>query len=896
MTHKFEHLPLPLRMRAPAKLPGGGKRAPQTIANSGVDRAAHAANLMQASSALVRRWKLEDARRAATSLPTMPAGKPFLLAIDPSLDLDRLRHFFGLEVVAEQEDGFVLVSTEDIDLHKLTEIVAQFAVQVHGSATVASVHKLHDDDGQSDRLQRLLSETLFQKWSSIQDAEQLLVEFGIECVGTAEIPDAPKPLERGKSSDAKWARRQAEWARKHAAWSAARNAAYIAWDEEANRRREEFLGLLRHYQAEVFAVIDDNRNPAALPDSLTFRARITGLGFRDLVLNYPYLFEVVEPDSVSLPGGNAVASKAVFNLPTPLAPAANAPAVCVIDSGIQEGHPWLGPAIDTASSRCFLPGESPTDVTDRVCPSGHGTRVAGAILYGAAVPDQGSPKLPCWIQNARVLDANNDLPNSLPPPELMHAIVQHFHGGARGTRIFNQSINAWAPCRRRHMSAWAATIDHLCWQNDIIFLQSVGNLRCSSPLPGPGIREHLAQGRSYPQYLWEESSRVANPGQSLQALTVGSLAYGAFAGSGWRSVASRDGEPSAFSRTGLGPWEVLKPELVEYGGDALVDSNQPPTVKIDELNGVNPPLVRSTMHSVSPAHMRDEGGTSFSTPKVARIAASVQDALPKEPSLLHRALVVQSARWPAWAEDLLMEARSLSPTKAAQKARRDELIAQAGLLVRSFGYGCPDEERATRNTDHRVTLVTTGSKRIRASECDIYQVPVPPELRRPANDFEVRIDVTMSYVAQPRRTRRNLRRYLSIWLDWVSSKLGEPLSVFEGRVAKDIDAADAGLGTGEVLPWMIHESVDSGLIRSIRRNCGTVQKDWAVVKAHALPEMFCIAVRGHRGWSRDPDTEARYALAVTLDVVGQEVPIYESVRVAVESIEVEAGVELEVDE
>ena len=59
-----------------------------------------------------------------------------------------------------------------------------------------------------------------------------------------------------------------------------------------------------------------------------------------------------------------------------------------------------------------------------------------------------------------------------------------------------------------------------------------------------------------------------------------------------------------------------------------------------------PELVRSTMHG-GPAVDRDEVGTSYAAPKVTKIAARLQSVLPDESSLLYRALIVQSARWPA---------------------------------------------------------------------------------------------------------------------------------------------------------------------------------------------------------------------------------------------------------
>jgi hypothetical protein len=78
------------------------------------------------------------------------------------------------------------------------------------------------------------------------------------------------------------------------------------------------------------------------------------------------------------------------------------------------------------------------------------------------------------------------------------------------------------------------------------------------------------------------------------------------------------------------------------------------------------------------------------------------------------------------------------------------------------------------------------------------------------------------------------------------------------------------------------------------------------VKSNTLPKDFCIAVVGHQGWSRDPDSTASYSLVVTFEILGQEIAIYEALRTAVielqgleaeiEDIEGEAEEEIEVDE
>jgi hypothetical protein len=264
--------------------------------------------------------------------------------------------------------------------------------------------------------------------------------------------------------------------------------------------------------------------------------------------------------------------------------------------------------------------------------------------------------------------------------------------------------------------------------------------------------------------------------------------------------------------------------------------------------------------------------------------------LPDKPALLYRALIVQSARWPAWAERLFTEIRRLDPRE--DRERRQQLIDQASRLIRCIGYGIPNQEAATVNTDHRTTFITNGEIPIHAGECHIYQIPIPAELRGQADEFDIRIETTLSYVAQPRRTRRNLRRYLSTWVDWKSSKLGEGMNDFKVRALKE-EENDTEPLPGSVLPWTLHEKSDAGWIRDTRRNSGTVQKDWAIVKSNTLPDHFCIAVVGHQGWSHDPDSAARYALAVTFEILGQEISIYEPLRTAV--IELQAQVEAEVE-
>lgn len=879
--HNFEYLQLVRSYRGPAKLRGGGDPSPQTIANRNAQRQAHSNALRASSQAWSTTWQGLRENRNLAGLPDIPAGMPILLQVDPDLDIDVLRDKFAFEIVAEQQEGYVIVASEDIEVASFLAMVDAFSVQVHGSATIASVHKLFENP--EDRLRRLLSDHLFAQWTAIADDQICTIDIGIACTGTTEIP---KPIKRRKKET------DADWAARQHVWSQARIAAYDAWDDIKSEREQEITTFVNAYQGRILNIIDGADFAAGiLPDSFSIRLKISGKGLKDFVLNYAYVFEIVEPEDIDLGEAAPTLAPAGEAQVQPIAPVDDAPSVCVIDSGIQQGHVFLQPAIDQATAYCFVPGKATTDIADHVQPGGHGTRVAGAILYGETVPKAGNPQLPYWIENARVLDEHNKMPEEMFPPQAIRFAVQRFHQGPRQTRIFNHSINANSYCRAGHMSAWAAEIDALSLEFDVLIVQSAGNLLVSGPIPYPGVKDHLDAKRPYPTYFLEPSCRIANPGQSLQALTVGSVGYGAFTDGNWHTFATQPGHPSAFSRSGPGIWEVIKPEIVEYGGDDLHTNNQPVNVQSGgTIPDACPELVRATMFPPGPAVDRDETGTSFSTPKVSRIAARLQSVLPGEPALLYRALIVQSAHWPVWAEAILNQLRTNDGLSTAQ---RRSLLKKATGAMRSIGYGMPDEARATQNTEFRTTFITAGKTGLRAGHCHFYQVPIPGALRQPGDEYDIRIDVTLSYVAQPRRTRRHLRRYLSTWLDWKTSKLGEGLNDFRKRVIKDVQTDGEPL-PGTVFPWTLHEMPHAGIVRDYKRNSGTVQKDWAIVNSNRLPENFCIAVMGHQGWSKDPDSEAYYTLAVTIEIVGQEINIYDPLRTAV--LELQAEVEAQVGE
>jgi hypothetical protein len=122
----------------------------------------------------------------------------------------------------------------------------------------------------------------------------------------------------------------------------------------------------------------------------------------------------------------------------------------------------------------------------------------------------------------------------------------------------------------------------------------------------------------------------------------------------------------------------------------------------------------------------------------------------------------------------------------------------------------------------------------------------------------------------------------------MSNRKGEQIDSFVSRTTKDDDTV---VREGTSFPWAINTRSSDGQITDVRRSVGTVQKEWAYVRSNALPENFCIAVRGHKGWSKDPDNTANYTLAVSFEIVGKEIAIYDPLRIAVEELQTELGID-----
>jgi hypothetical protein len=830
-NNEFAHLPLPLLFQGKPKLHGRGVVSVQTKQNV-ADRIGHGGYIKRRAAELSRFWRERRAEHIDNSLPVIETGIPILLEIDPSSDIDFLRGL-GFEIVCEIEEGFIIVATEDVDLSLLNEKADEFIANVKKKCnSPAKVYALCED---SDRLQKILSPELYSKWDRIIPDEVYLVDIGVSCCGDIALPKRPK-REVGETDDHYTAREQ-RWIEKF-------HDAYMAWDEIKMQREKNLEDFVCAYDGEVVQFADGSLNMMDLPDSFSARLRIPGQCLIDLVLNFAYIFEVFESETINM-GSSVVNNNAITENVHIEAPDNSSPIVCIIDSGIQEEHKYLSAAIMDSESISLLKEDGNTN--DQVLGGGHGTRVAGAVLYPRTIPVEGIYKLPCWIRNMRVLNEYNCMPEEIYPPKVIATAVQKYNkDNPKPSKIFNHSIGSYKPCEMKHMSPWAAEIDKQSYENDVLFIQASGNITHDI------IAAYWQAGYPYPTYLDRELSRISDPAQSLQALTVGSVSLSDFETDDLIAL-GKVGEVSSFSRTGPGIWDVVKPEVVEYGGTDVINKESNPPILITPPE-VCPELIRKSPEG--PAFDRDEVGTSFAAPKVSYIASQIEKALPDCPALLYRALIAQSARWPKLVEGL----------------SKEECVS----TLRHIGYGIPDVDRATHNDDYRITLVTPTLLELGDDEAHIFRVPIPEELSTIGEDYDILVEVTLSYAAYPRRTRRYVKGYLSTWLDWCCSRIGEKTETFARRIFE----------TGSVIEdegdfnWFLGDAINRGLADGYSRKRGTLQKDWCIIKSNQLSDAFCIAVRGHKGWGSL--FKAKYTLAISFEAINQDISIYEPIRTLIE--------------
>jgi hypothetical protein len=509
------------------------------------------------------------------------------------------------------------------------------------------------------------------------------------------------------------------------------------WDLGSKSVRERKLEQISTYvQAQNGEVYDKYIGP-----SITLlRARIFGallkilLSFEDIAtIDLPPQPDVTTSEMLDM---------VLTDAPTLNAVADDAPLIGIIDSGINS-HPFLKDIIVGAIGVPKTLGSADE--------WGHGTRVSGVATFGDLRSQLHSGTLD---RGARICSAKvvNELgqfdDRQLVPSQMREALTKL--NTDFGCRIFVIALgDSKRPYDGGKVGAWAATLDELARELDVVIVVSSGNRK---PRGGTRLEQAVTE---YPDYLLEPTNRFFEPAGALNVLTVGSLAHGEGIDTDLaeyvtaRSI-TRSNEPSPFSRIGPGIGGATKPDLVDIGGTLVFD---PAVARLRGGDDLASAGVLTTHHVYVDRLFTAGSGTSYAAPRVAFSAAQVLTRFPQASANLIRALLVGSAEVP--------------------DATRDRMQLLGPEAIHAVcGHGQVDLERAAFSNDARVVLY--GEDSLAIDHFAVYQIPIPELFQSEAGERNIR--VTLAFDPPVRHTRTD---YAGLGMSFRLIRGCEPQKIFE---------------------------------------------------------------------------------------------------------------------
>ncbi|MDY7006852.1 MAG: S8 family serine peptidase [Cyanobacteriota bacterium] len=189
----------------------------------------------------------------------------------------------------------------------------------------------------------------------------------------------------------------------------------------------------------------------------------------------------------------------VENLGEFISPPPDAPMVCIVDSGVTRGNPFLKPVVKEDLMRSFLLSESDKDNPNDEY--GHGSGVASlASYYALNLSQNAENRGKIWIASARILNKDNEIEDERLFSKILEEVVETFT--KIGIKIFNLSIEftnrKWHEEAKRTIPrrSWIARkIDKLSREYDVVFITITGNISTSN------VRYYYEDEIPYPKYF-----------------------------------------------------------------------------------------------------------------------------------------------------------------------------------------------------------------------------------------------------------------------------------------------------------------------------------------------------------------------------------------------------------
>jgi hypothetical protein len=533
-------------------------------------------------------------------------------------------------------------------------------------------------------------------------------------------------------------------------------------------------------------------------------------------------------------------------------------AVCILDTGVNWGHPLLSPALSESDCQAYDLSWGKADH------DGHGTLMAGVVAFGdlrEALASSGPVTLTHHLESVKVLPPGRaENPKGLWGHVTAQSVSIAEIQAPERKRIICLAVTATDTRDRGRPSSWSGAIDKASsgMDDDIqrLFVISAGNL---------GEPEDWI---NYPDSQILES--VHDPAQSWNALTVG--AYTSLARitdtslTGFKTVAPADGL-SPFSSTSA-TWEdmwPLKPDIVLEGGNLAVDA----TGFADESDDLS---VLSTNNDFTRQMLTGFNMTSAAAAQAACWCGKLQAAYPNFWPETIRALMVHSANWTD-----TMKRQFLPAGNRASKADYKR-------MVRLCGWGVPDIDRALNTARNHLTMISEAviqpfkmhESRVVTNDMHLHELPWPKDilLHLPA-ETEISMRVTLSYFIQPGPGEigwKDRYRYPSHQLRFSVKLPGESLAAFHSRIsaAAESDEEDTDNSTDSRY-WTVGQN---------SRHKGSIHSDYWKGSAADLATSGVLAVYPKTGWWKErkhlgmAETCCRYSLVVSISTPSETIDIY----------------------
>ncbi|MCM0759521.1 S8 family peptidase [Sporomusa sphaeroides DSM 2875] len=329
----------------------------------------------------------------------------------------------------------------------------------------------------------------------------------------------------------------------------------------------------------------------------------------------------------------------------------NYPVVGILDSGIariKALESWI-----TGNTTSY-----PEEYVNRA----HGTFVAGIVGFGDLLEGCNyTGATGCKLYDALVIP---DLKKEgCTEADLIDNIREAVEKNKDTIKIWNMSLGSNMEISNTDFSDFGTALDDIQDKNNVWIIKSAGNC------------DNFARGQA--------NGKITRGADSVRALTVGSIAR-------LQAVSdiAKPDHVSPFSRVGPGPANIVKPEVMHYGGNCGIQNGRISSTGVNSFSLDGQIVGRC--------------GTSFSTPRVTAIAAHLSNEVQEEfdPVLL-KALMMHSCRYP------------------------ETVTAAMPEKVSQYGFGVPlPIQDILYNNPHEITLILKDTLK-KGEFIDILDFPYP---------------------------------------------------------------------------------------------------------------------------------------------------------------------------